>query len=110
MCPNCGEGPLYNGLLEIKDRCGTCGFDLSDADPGDGAQVFVILILGAIVTLVGIMLFNLGVPKWAFFLILIIVIVGGCIWMLRVFKATLLALQYYHDAREGALTEKDDDA
>jgi len=102
-CPNCGKAPLYNGLLEIKQVCEICGFDMSDADPGDGAQVFVILILGAIVAILGVVLFNLGVPKWAFFLILVTVIIGGCVWMLRVFKATLLALQYYHDAKEGSL-------
>lgn len=107
-CPHCGNSPLYNGLLDVKSRCDGCGFDLSDADAGDGAQVFVILILGAISTLVGVFLYNLGLPKWAMMLILIAVIAGGSIWMLRIFKATLIALQFHHDARQGTLNDGND--
>lgn len=105
-CPNCGAAPLYDGLLEVRERCDLCGFDLSAADAGDGAQVFVILILGAITTLIGVGLYGLGLPKWALMLVLIALIIGGSIAMLRVFKATLIALQFYHDAREGTISDE----
>lgn len=110
MCPHCGDGPLYSGILDVKQACDVCGFDLRAADAGDGAQVFVIFILGGLNTLLGIFLYNLDLPKWAMMLVLITFIIGGTIWMLRIFKATLIALQFHHDAGEGTLGEDCDDS
>ena len=103
-CPYCGQGSLFKRGLEIRDECTVCGFDLSAADPGDGAQVFVILIMGAIAALVGFALIGgIGMAPWLAMVILMALILVGSIWMLRVFKATLVALQFHHDAREGAM-------
>lgn len=104
VCPSCGRAPLFHNILEVHETCGVCGFDLSAADPGDGAQVFVILILGFVCALLGFILYGaFGLPPWMIALLLGGVIMGGSLWMLRVFKATLIALQYHHDAREGTL-------
>jgi len=109
-CPSCGVSPLFKGLLDVRKRCGGCGFDLSQADPGDGAQVFVILILGALCAIVGSFLHAaLGVPLWAVMVVLFAMIIGGSVWMLRIFKATLVALQFRHDASEGKLAGDDSD-
>ncbi|GHF30139.1 hypothetical protein GCM10017044_26880 [Kordiimonas sediminis] len=109
-CPKCGTGPLYGRLLDIKPTCDTCGFDLSDADPGDGAIVFVILILGALTTIAAIIVeVKIAPPTWVHMLIWPVFIFGLAIWMLRVFKATLVALQYHHDAHEGVLEESKSD-
>ncbi|MFC3053465.1 DUF983 domain-containing protein [Kordiimonas pumila] len=108
VCPNCGKGPLYKNLLDLKDRCDVCDFDLSSADAGDGAQVFAILILGAICAILGFFLYALNLPDWAIVLTLFWVIMVGTIWMLRVFKATLVALQFFHDAHEGSINSEDD--
>ena len=51
VCPVCGEGNLFKGLLDLQDSCEVCGFDMAEADPADGPAVFVILILGALVTI-----------------------------------------------------------
>ena len=48
-CPRCGKGKLLTNLLDVRDCCDHCGLDLSPHDTGDGATVFVILFLGAIV-------------------------------------------------------------
>lgn len=103
-CPKCGEGALYKSGLELVDECAACGFDLRAADTGDGAQVFVILILGAICAVLGFLLYN-HIPKWLLAVILGAVILVGTVWMLRVFKATLVALQFHHNASEGTLVE-----
>ena len=100
-CPNCGDSPLFKNGLELREVCEGCGFDLSAADTGDGAQVFVILILGAICAILGFMLTGAGLRPIAIVTILGVVIIGGSYWMLRVFKATLVALQFHHDAHEG---------
>ena len=108
-CPSCGEGKLFENGLSVRAHCDICGFDLSAADPGDGAQVFVILIMGALTALMGFIVVGaLAWPLWAVATSLFLFIMLGSIWMLRVFKALLIALQFHHDAREGAL-EADDD-
>lgn len=111
-CPKCGEGKLFKNGLDIREECDVCGFDLSKADPGDGAQVFVILIMGTIAALVGFILIGaLDLAPWLAMTIIFAMILFGSIWMLRVFKATLVALQFHHDASEGRLhDDKDDDA
>ncbi len=49
-CPRCGKGPLFTGFLTLRDRCSVCGLDYSFADAGDGPAVFIMLIVGFIVT------------------------------------------------------------
>ncbi|NVJ96780.1 MAG: DUF983 domain-containing protein [Alphaproteobacteria bacterium] len=104
-CPSCGEGAFFKKMsLDIREECEVCGFDLSKADPGDGAQVFVIFIMGTIAALVGFILIGaLKLPSWLAVTIIFAIILFGSIWMLRVFKATLVALQFHHDASEGKL-------
>lgn len=104
-CPHCGKGPVYEHGLVLAKECSVCGFDLSAADTGDGAQVFVILILGAISAILGFILHGMNLPMWLIMVILCAVIIGGTVWMLRVIKATLVALQFHHNASEGVLAE-----
>ena len=110
VCPACGETPLFHNVLEVHATCPGCSFDLSSADPGDGAQVFVILILGGLSALLGTIMYGVfQLPVWLIVTLLSIVVLAGSIWMLRVFKATLIALQFHHDAHEGHLIKGDQD-
>jgi uncharacterized protein (DUF983 family) len=96
-CPRCGQGRLYDGLLTVRERCAECGFQMRAHDVGDGAAVFVILILGFVV--VGLALLveaKAEQPLWVHAVIWPFVIFGGAILMLRPLKSTLLALQYRH--------------
>lgn len=98
-CPRCGEGPLYDGLLTVRDRCRSCDLDLRAQDSGDGPAVFVILVLGFVV--VGLALFveaKFSPPLWVHAVLWPGVILAGAIGLLRVFKATLIALQFRHRA------------
>lgn len=100
-CPRCGEGALFDGLLEVAERCPVCGLDLRKSDPGDGPAVFIILILGAVVVLLALLLESLaGPPLWVHALIWPIVIVAGAVGMLRPAKALLIALQFKHKAED----------
>ena len=47
-CPNCGQGPLFQGFLTLVPFCARCGYDLGHTDSGDGPAVFVIIIVGFI--------------------------------------------------------------
>ena len=49
-CPRCGKGKLFSGFLTIRAKCDVCGLDYSFVDAGDGPAVFIILIVGFIVT------------------------------------------------------------
>jgi uncharacterized protein (DUF983 family) len=98
-CPRCGEGPLYDGLLTVRDHCAVCSLNLKAQDAGDGPAVFVILVLGFIVVGAALIVeVKFAPPLWVHALLWPGVIVGGALLMLRVFKATLIALQFRHRA------------
>ncbi len=96
-CPACGKGPLYRGLLTLAPVCTHCGADLAALEQGDGPAVFVILILGFIVT--GGALFvelRFEPPVWVHVVTWPPLIVGGALLMLRSLKGALCALHYVH--------------
>ena len=97
VCPRCGQGRLFRGLLTVVDRCTACGLDLRGNDAGDGPAVFVILGLGAIVMgLVFWVEFRFEPPWWLHVLIWLPLTFGGAVWLLRLLKALLIAQQYTH--------------
>lgn len=103
-CPRCGQGKLFDGLVKIRRECRNCGLDYSFADAGDGPAVFVILIIGFVV--VGLALWtevNYSPPFWLHFVLWIPLTIGLCLWLLRVLKALLIALQYRNNARQGEI-------
>lgn len=103
-CPKCGQTSAFSGLLTLKEACEVCGFDLSDADPGDGPAVFVILIVGTLTAILGVMLgFLFESAPVLLFLILSVFVVGASLLFLRMSKALLIALQFHFEAREGQL-------
>ncbi|MCR9256986.1 MAG: DUF983 domain-containing protein [Alphaproteobacteria bacterium] len=96
-CPRCGAGPLFDGFLQVKDRCDVCGLDLSQHDSGDGPAVFVIFILGFLVVPLAIWLeFAVQPPLWLHAVLWSAVILGGALLLLRPLKAVMVGLQYKH--------------
>ncbi len=94
-CPRCGQGPLFKGLLTLRDKCPSCGLDYSAIDTGDGPAVFVILILGAIVTGGALWLeLKYEPPMWVHLIIWLPIILIGSIYMLRRIKTALIHQQY----------------
>lgn len=103
-CPRCGQGKLFDGLVKLRPECRQCGLDYSFADSGDGPAVFVILIIGFVV--VGLALWaevTYSPPLWLHFLLWIPLTIGSCLWLLRVLKALLIALQYTNKAKPGEI-------
>ena len=106
-CPRCGKGKLYDGLLAVAPRCAACGLDLAAEDAGDGPAALVILVLGALVLLCASLVeLAFAPPLWVHAVLWTAFIIGGAIWMLRVMKAWLIAMQFRHrlldaDPREG---------
>jgi uncharacterized protein (DUF983 family) len=103
-CPRCGAGPLFRSGLALRDRCERCGLSYGFADAGDGPAVFAIFILGFLV-LGGALLveFRLNPPVWVHVVLWGLATPLLALLILRVLKATLIALQYRHKAGEGRL-------
>ncbi len=101
-CPQCGNAPLFDGLLSIKPKCVACGADFSTHDSGDGPAVFVILVAGAIcVPFMLIAQLALKPPVWLLSAIAMPLTAAVCVGLLRPFKSVLFALQWHHMAGEG---------
>jgi uncharacterized protein (DUF983 family) len=103
-CPRCGQGKLFDGLVKVRPSCKSCGHDYSFADAGDGPAVFVILIIGFLV--VGLALWmevTYSPPIWLHFILWIPLTIGLSLWLLRVLKALLIALQYRNNAHQGEI-------
>lgn len=45
-CPRCGEGPLFDGYLKVKDHCPVCGQELFHHRADDGPAYLTILVVG----------------------------------------------------------------
>jgi len=109
-CPRCGEGKLFQGFLQLRPRCESCGLDFNFADAGDGPAVFVILIGGAIV--VGAALITEVVyqpPYWVHAMLWLPLILFVTLAPLRPIKGLMIALQYHHRAQEGRLVQRSDE-
>lgn len=105
-CPNCGKGKLYNGFLRFAPSCSECGISFAKADVGDGAAVFTMFIVGALVVpLAFILQFAF---HWEFLpnlLLTSLVTIVLSLGLLAPIKALLFTLQFKHKAAEGHLTD-----
>jgi uncharacterized protein (DUF983 family) len=101
-CPRCGQGALFRRGLALREKCDSCGLSYAFADSGDGPAVFAIFILGFLI-LGGALLveFKLGPPVWVHVLLWGILTPLLAFFLLRVLKATLIALQFKHKAEQG---------
>jgi uncharacterized protein (DUF983 family) len=103
-CPRCGRGPLFRNGLTLRERCESCGLSYAFADSGDGPAVFAIFILGFLILGGALLLeFKVGPPVWVHVVLWGIATPLLAFFLLRVLKATLIALQYKHKAEEGHL-------
>ena len=105
-CPECGQGPVFAGYLKFAPRCANCGANFAAADAGDGPAVFVILIVGAIVSpLLFILQFATSMPDWLAIALTMLAALVLSLALLPPFKATLFALQWKHKASEARFDE-----
>ena len=108
-CPRCGRGKLFDGYLQVAERCGVCGLDLSKADAADGPAVFLIFILGAIVVPLALWVESaFGPPLWLHAILWTIVILGGALALLRPMKGVLICYQFDLKASESGIEKYDD--
>lgn len=104
-CPRCGDGALFDGIVKFAPKCRACGLDFAAFNVGDGPAAFLILIVGAIVTVGAIWLELSASPPWWVHLVWVPVALALTLVGLRAGKAWLLAQEYKHRAREGRIKE-----
>lgn len=103
-CPRCGNGHLFQGMLKVAPRCNACGLDYGFVDAGDGPVVFVMLIVGFILTGMALWLeFTFSPPVWLHIVIWGPVSLAMVIGVQRMVKGLLIALQYKNNAGQGTI-------
>ncbi len=98
-CPQCHKGDLFKSRfdLSLKEKCDSCGLDLSKNDSADGPAVFLIFILGtALVPLALIIDWSFGWPLWLHTIVWGILALTLTLGSLRPLKSYIIALQFKH--------------
>jgi uncharacterized protein (DUF983 family) len=96
---------LFGGWVRFARKCGACGLDYDSFNVGDGPAAFLILIVGAVVTVGALVLDAAAEPPWWVHLVWIPIAAALTVVGLRFGKAWLLAQEYKHRAREGRIAE-----
>jgi len=105
-CPNCLEGPLFDGFLKFAKECPTCGESFQIEDAGDGPAVFVIMISSFLVVPPALIFqMSLEPPIWLTLLIWIPLIIIVCLALLRPFRGLMFAIQVMNNAEQGQLDD-----
>ena len=102
-CPRCGQGPLFQGAVRFASNCRSCDLDFDSFNVGDGPAAFLILIVGAILTVLAVVTDLKLSPPWWVHLVWIPVGLALTLAGLRLAKAGLIAQEYLHRAREGRI-------
>lgn len=105
LCPRCGEHTLFAGLVRFAPVCRSCSLDFVRFNVGDGPAAFLILIVGAVLTVAAIAVDLSFEPPYWLHVIWLPVGAGLTILGLRLGKAFLLGQEYRHQAREGRIRE-----
>jgi uncharacterized protein (DUF983 family) len=102
-CPRCKTKTLFAGWVSFAERCHACDLDFRSFNVGDGPAAFLILIIGAILTVAALVVDGMFSPPWWVHLIWIPIGVAMTVFGLRAAKALLLWQEYRQSAREGKI-------
>ena len=91
--------------MRFADKCRACGLDFSSFNVGDGPAAFLILIVGAILTVAALVADGIFSPPWWVHLGWAPVGFALTVVGLRWAKALLLTQEYLHRAREARVVE-----
>ncbi len=104
LCPRCGAPTLFAGAVRFSLSCQACHLDYTQFNVGDGPAAFLIMIVGALITIGAVALeLSLSPPFWVHILLWVPLTLGLVVGLLRLAKGALLVLEYRNRAREGRL-------
>ncbi len=98
-CPKCGTPSVFPHklTLDVIEKCPVCGLDVKSQDSGDGPAVFLIFILGFLLTPLALVLeYYYSIPLWVHAILWTVVSIGLCILTMQPLKAYVMALNYKH--------------
>lgn len=94
-CPACGNGPLMQGYLAVRDDCAVCGEELHHQRADDGPSWATILITGHLVGPSMLIVFTAWRPEpWVLATGFSIVFVLLTLFLLPRIKGMFVALQW----------------
>jgi uncharacterized protein (DUF983 family) len=106
LCPKCGAPGLFRGAVSFSPACARCTLDFSQFNVGDGPAAFLIMIVGALVTIGAVTLqLKAEPPFWVHIVIWVPITAALVIGLLRIAKGALLVLEYKNRAKEGRIAE-----
>jgi uncharacterized protein (DUF983 family) len=106
LCPRCAAPGLFSGPVRFAPACPGCQLDFSQFNVGDGPAAFLIMIVGAIVTIGAVSVqLRFEPPFWVHILLWVPVTTALVVGLLRIAKGALLVLEYRNRAREGRIIE-----
>jgi uncharacterized protein (DUF983 family) len=104
LCPRCGVAGLFSGAVRFSKACTRCHLDLTQFNVGDGPAAFLIMIVGAIITIGAVSVqLRFEPPFWVHILLWVPLTAALVLGLLRIAKGALLVLEYRNAAREGRL-------
>ena len=104
-CPRCKSKTLFAGWVRFADKCRACDLDFSSFNVGDGPAAFLILIIGAILTVAALAVDGRFAPPWWVHAVWIPIGIALTVAGLRWGKALLLTQEYFQQAGEGRFVE-----
>lgn len=94
-CPACGESPLMDGFLTVRDACPGCGAELHHHRADDGPAWATILVTGHIVAPLMLAVYMAWRPEpWVMAFGFSAVFVALSLWMLPRLKGAFVAMQW----------------
>jgi uncharacterized protein (DUF983 family) len=110
LCPECGEKTLFDGPIQFRATCDSCGLDYGRYNVGDGPAAFLTLIIGALLVAAALGLdAAVQPPLWVHVVLWVPLTAGAVVYGLRVAKGALLASEHQRQAAEGRQVDEPHD-
>lgn len=94
-CPNCGEGPVLQGYLKVRDTCDTCNEELFHHRADDGPAYVAILVVSKLLGSLMFPLYMAYQPEpMVFFTIFAVSATALCLYLLPRLKGAFVGFQW----------------
>lgn len=95
LCPECGNAPMMDSYLHVRDTCPSCGTELHHHRADDGPAWATILITGHIMAPLMLIVFEIFRPEgWQMAIGFSVVFVALSLYMLPRLKGAFVAFQW----------------
>lgn len=110
LCPDCGAKTLFDGPVQFADRCDSCGLDYGAFNVGDGPAALLTMFIGALIITAAIA-FDIALrpPFWVHVIVWVPLTAALVFLSLRFTKGALLIAEHRNKAKEGQLTQPDEE-